>query len=120
MNLSRLIAPLTAVFFTLSCSTDEAEKKGLTINEIDIIEIDHSKNETKISREECLKLAGVTTMAQKAEDYAKATDSEKELFNCVYVYSTSLAKYADAPKKLAARIALMGFSGVYLSPEATV
>ncbi len=117
MKISRLIASLTVVFFALSCSTDEAEKKGSTINEIDIIEIDHSKEETKISREECLKLAGVTDlMAQKAEDYAKATDSEKELFNCVYVYSASLAKYADAPKKLAARIALMGFSGVYLSP----
>lgn len=117
MRLSGLFASLTAVFFALSCSTDEAGKKGSTINEIDIIEVDHSKDKAKISREECLKLAGVTDlMAQKAEDYTKATGSENGLFNCVYVYSASLAKYADAPEKLAARIALMGFSGVYLSP----
>ncbi len=116
MKLSRLIASLlTAGLLSISCATDKAEN-GKTIDEIDIIDVDHS-DKSKISREECLELAGVTDlMAQKAKDYTKATNSEKGLFNCVYVFSASLSKYADAPKKLAARISLMGFGGVYLSP----
>ncbi len=70
-------------------------------------------------------MAGVTDlMAYKAKAYSKATnlednDGKDVLFNCVYVYSASIAKYADTPKKLAARIALMGFRGVYLSPGGT-
>ena len=106
------------LLFTLACSPDSV-KNGKTIDEVEIIEVDHSQDEPKISHEECLGLAGVTSlMAQKAEDYTNATNMSdtKELFNCVYVYAASLTKYADAPKKLAARIALMGFKGVYLSP----
>lgn len=116
----RLFALLATVFVCLSCTTDKPEY-GPTIDEIDITEIDHSKDEPAIGHEECLKMAGVTSqMAQKAEAYSKATTLEgKDLFNCVYVYSASIAKYADAPKKLAARIALMGFRGVYLSPGGT-
>lgn len=106
---------MAAATLALSCTTENAGY-GPTIDEIDIIEIDHGKDEPSIGHDECLKMAGVTDlMAGKAEDYVKATTSDA-MFNCVYVYSASLSKYADAPKKLAARIALMGFKGVYLSP----
>ena len=124
MNDLRLLALLATAFFCLSCTADKPGY-GPTIDEIDIIEIDHSKDEPTISHDECLKMAGVTDlMARKAEAYTKATnfddnDGNTGLFNCVYVYSASIAKYADAPKKLAARIALMRFRGVYLSPGGT-
>ena len=114
----RLLALLAIAFFGLSCTTDKTDY-GPTIDEIDIIEVDHSDDEPKIDHGECLKMAGVTDlMARKAEAYSKATGSggKEGLFNCVYVYSSSLTKYADVPKRLAARIALMGFKGVYLSP----
>lgn len=110
-----LLTVLVATLFAVSCTADKVEY-GPTIDEIDIIEIDHSKDEPSITHEECLKLSCVTDlMAQKAEAYTAATTGDG-MFNCVYVYAASLTKYADAPKKLAARIALMGFRGVYLAP----
>lgn len=111
-----LIALLAAAFSGLSCTEDKPEY-GPTIDEIDIIEVDHSKDEPTIGHDECLRIAGVTDlMATKAEAYSKATNEDGKLFNCVYVYSASITKYASAPERLAARIALMGFKGVYLSP----
>lgn len=86
----RLLALSATVFVCLSCTADKPEY-GPTIDEIDIIEIDHSKDEPTISHDECLKMAGVTgLMAQKAEAYTKATSFEENdgkavLFNCVYV-----------------------------------
>lgn len=104
----------------LSCAVDKGEM-GPTVDEIDIIEVDHSQDPPAIGYEECLKMAEVTElMASKAEAYTEASqNTDKNLFNCVYVYASTLEKYKDAPKKLAARIALLGFKGVYLSPGGT-
>lgn len=72
----RLLALSATVFFCLSCTADKPEY-GPTIDEIDIIEVDHSKDEPTIGRDECIKMAGVTDlMAYKAEAYSKATNLE--------------------------------------------
>ena len=104
----------------LSCTTDKGEM-GSTIDEIDIIEVDHSQDPPAISYEKCLEMAQVTgLMARKADAYTEASQNEeKNLQNCVYVYVRTIEKYKDAPEKLAARIALLGFRGVYLSPGGT-
>ena len=110
---------LSACFATASCS-DEVIDKGPTIDEIEIIEKD-SAAEPEISYDEAVQMAGVTDlMKQKAADYTAATQTEDgSLYNCVYVYANSLEQYADDPDKLAARISLLGFKGVYLSPGGT-
>lgn len=107
---------LSAGLLAVSCSGENADM-GPTIDEIEIIEKDNAAD-PEIGYEECVKLAGVTDlMIQKALDYTAATQTgDKSLENCVYVYASSLEEYADAPDKLAARIALLGFRGVYLSP----
>lgn len=54
-------------------------------------------------------------MISKAADYRSAS-MKTGYRNGVYVYSTSLESYTDNPAKLAARIAVLGFKDVYLSP----
>ena len=107
---------LSASLLAVSCSEEDLDK-GPTIDEIEIIEKDDTA-EPEIGYDEAVTMAGVTDlMKQKAADYSEATQSEDgSLYNCVYVYANSLEQYADEPKKLAARISLLGFKGVYLSP----
>ena len=116
-NLKMLSLLLSACFATASCVSDKVEM-GPTIDEIDIIEKDHTDDSPEIGYEECLGLAQVTElMAQKAIAYTEASqNTDKTLLNCVYVYAPTVEKYKDAPEKLAARISLLGFKGVYLSP----
>ncbi len=103
-----------------SCSTDKV-KMGPSIDEIDIIEVDHSQDPPAIDHDRCLEMAEITElMALKAEAYTEASQNEeKTLNNCIYVYAKSIEQYKDAPEKLAARISLLGFKGVYLSPGGT-
>ena len=110
---------LSAGLLSVSCTEADADR-GPTIDEVEIIVKDDTAEPT-IGYEECLEMAGVTElMTQKALDYtAAAQTDDKSLDNFVYVYASSLEKYADAPEKLAARISLLGFSGVYLSPGGT-
>ena len=61
--------------------------------------------------------AGATElMRTKAAQLREATGVEDgTLRSAVYVYSATVEKYAQEPKKLAARVALLGMSDVYLS-----
>ena len=108
---------LLVAALSLSCTSENTDM-GPTIDDITIIEKDPSSEPPVISYEECLKLAEVTDlMAAKAKAYSAASQNDDEtLLNCVYVYNPSVVQYKDAPEKLAARIALLGFKGVYLSP----
>lgn len=65
--------------------------------------------------------ADVTELMQsKAEAYrTNSLSAGKTLNNGVYVYTTTVTAYASTPARLAARIALLGFRTVYLSPGKT-
>ena len=121
MNTLKL-TPMTAVFLIaslLALSCGEKDKTmGPTIDEIEIIETDHSQDEPAISYDECVAMAEITElMKTKAADYTAASQTaERDLYNCAYVYASTRDKYFDNPKKLAARIYLLGFRAVYLSP----
>lgn len=111
MNTLKL-TPMTAVFLiasllTLSCG-EKDKKMGPTIDEIEIIETDHSQDEPAISYDECVAMAEITElMKEKAADYTAASQTaERDLYNCAYVYASTRDKYLDNPKKLAARIYL--------------
>ncbi len=110
-------AILLACLLAISCGDDD-KKMGPTIDEIEIIETDHSQDEPVISYEECVKMAEITDqMTEKATAYTAASQTENRgLYNCTYVYASTRDKYLDNPGKLAARIYLLGFRGVYLSP----
>lgn len=121
MNTLKL-TPMTAVFLLaslLTVSCNEGDKTmGPTIDEIEIIETDHSQDEPAISYDECVAMAEITElMKTKAAAYTAASQTaERDLYNCAYVYASTRDKYLDNPKKLAARIYLLGFRAVYLSP----
>lgn len=66
--------------------------------------------------QEWIETADITeNMVAKAEAYRIATHNEYNLRNGIYVYSTTVEAYKNAPEKLAARIAVLGFRDVYLS-----
>ena len=108
---------LASLVSAVSCS-DTVSLRGSTIDEITILEKDKTEQAPAMDYQACLALADITSlMADKAVQYKDASqNAEEPLFNCVYVYKPSVDKYADNPEKLAARIALNGFRGVYLSP----
>jgi hypothetical protein len=90
---------------------------GSTFEEIDSEIIDSSPATVEIS-EECIAAAGMTEMMkERAEAYRRATHGANgEGRNGVYVYTSSVEAYKDAPEKLAARLAVLGFNDIYLSP----
>lgn len=90
---------------------------GSTFEEIKSEIIDNSPTTVEIS-EECIVAAGMTeTMKKRAESYRSMTHGANgEGRNGVYVYTSSVEAYKDAPEKLAARLAVLGFNDVYLSP----
>lgn len=54
---------------------------------------------------------------QRAEEFRRvAVDSAGRTRNAVYVYTQTVGDFSSAPEKLAARIAVLGFNDVYLSP----
>lgn len=54
---------------------------------------------------------------ERAEEFRKTVlDSLERTRNAVYVYTKTVGDFSGEPEKLAARIALLGFRDVYLSP----
>lgn len=100
----------------MSCTRDLPH--GSTIDQIEIIHREQTQGEVVISDEKALVTAEITElMKTKAADFAAAIQTaDKTLDNNVYVYAATLSKYTDNPEKLAARISLLGYTGVYLSP----
>lgn len=68
--------------------------------------------------DEVIAQADVTDlMLSKAEAYrTNSLSADKMLDNGIYVYTATVTAYASTPARLAARIALLGFRTVYLSP----
>lgn len=100
-----------------ACNADE-KPMGSTIDVIEIIQKTETPTENTISDAEALSLAEITPlMKEKAEAFSAASqNADKSLSNGVYVYAGELTKYASAPKKLVARIYLLGYKSIYLSP----
>ena len=96
---------------------------GSRLDEIEIYPGTFDPNEQSELPEitpELLDAAGVTTelMRSKAEAYrASSTSDDGRLRSGVYLYTASVDKYEAAPEQLAARVALLGFRDVYLSPD---
>ena len=89
-----------------SCAPDYQAIENETIDEVDIA-----------VPEECLNIVNISeTMKNKAELFRNCSHKNGLGRNGVYVYSKSVNKYKDAPEQLAARIKVLGFSDVYLSP----
>lgn len=73
---------------------------------------------TLASWDEIVSQADLTeAQIQRAEEFRRvAVDSAGRTRNAVYVYTKSVGAFSSAPEKLAARIAVLGFNDVYLSP----
>ena len=105
---------LTLVSSLVSCSSDKAY--GSRFDEIQILERDYKDENLNSVPSSWIQTAGITQlMVDKAEAYRSATHNGFDLRNGIYVYSTTVNKYASEPEKLAARIAVLGFRDVYLS-----
>ena len=77
-----------------------------------------SSSATLASWDEIVSQADLTeAQIQRAEEFRRvAVDSAGRTRNAVYVYTKSVGAFSSAPEKLAARIAVLGFNDVYLSP----
>lgn len=122
---------VVSLFCVCACTTQSAGKKHLTIDDIgkDTTSTDPTKQDTThvvptppadtldISvSEDIEKTADVTSlMKTKAYDWRKAS-MRQGCRNGVYVYTASFNKYSSNPAKLAARIAMLGYKDVHLSP----
>ena len=114
-----LLTILTGIL--VSSCTPEAEKAGMTIDEVEFLDPstigggDAPGGITVTS--EMITAAGATElMVQKAAAYREASGAVNHR-NGIYVYSgATFDAYASNPEKLAARIAMLGFKDVYLSP----
>lgn len=77
-----------------------------------------SSSATLASWDEIVLQADLTSaQIQRAEEFRRvAVDSAGRTRNAVYVYTQTVGDFSSAPEKLAARIAVLGFNDVYLSP----
>lgn len=125
MQMKLLLLLVSALMF--ACSPEDSGKGGKTIDEI-TKELNNPGNpedpespETPQDQDEIpasiVELAEATPlMVQKAADYRKASVLKGKR-NGIYVYSgATFDSYVSKPEKLAARIYMLGFKDVYLSP----
>lgn len=118
-------AMLCSIIFAaiLCCNCEDVRPGyGSSIDDAEIMQGTFDPNEESELPEittELLETAGATElMKSKAEEYRlSSTLADGRLRSGVYVYSKSVEKYAGNPARLAARIALLGFRDVYLSPD---
>ena len=122
---------ILTIFLTLFACTPEKSKGGSTLDEIkeqlehkevpDTSGTDSGKEDQPVTEDaipaEVLASAEVTDlMVEKAAAYRKASVAKGKR-NGVYVYSgATFDSYITKPEKLAARIYMLGFKDVYLSP----
>ena len=108
---------LVMILTSGSCSK-ETEKKGSTWDKV-IGGKEDGGEETLTDPEipdNVYVLAGATDlMKKKAVDWRKAACSSSTR-NGAYVYSAMITKYSSNPQKLAARLQVLGFQDIYLSP----
>ena len=98
----------------VSCSNES--QYGSRFDQIQILDKPVEDAALSTVPQEWVETADITeNMVAKAEAYRNATHDEYNLRNGIYVYSTTVEAYKNAPEKLAARIAVLGFRDVYLS-----
>ena len=114
MSFKQIFMILISLLLIESCSSEKVY--GSRFDEIMILEKDLKDENLNAVPDAWINSADITAdMVSKAQAYRNATHNEYDLRNGIYVYSTTVTKYADAPEKLAARIAVLGFRDVYLS-----
>ena len=121
MKISLLLAILLC--FSASACTPEAKKAGKTIDEVEILDPsdphpggDDSADDVNVTQAMITTAGATELMVTKAAAYRKASMAAGKR-NGVYVYDgASFTPYVSNPEKLAARIAMLGFKDVYLSP----
>lgn len=91
-----------------SCGNDDKTSDSPAFIEVPEEPTEHEK--------ELSETAEATSLMLSKAIRLKSLIQEKETYSSsVYVYSKTVSKYQDNPQKLAARIALLGFTEVYLS-----
>lgn len=77
-----------------------------------------SSSSRSVSFEEIVFAADISeSQLERAEEFRRTVlDSSGRTRNAVYVYTKTVGDFSAEPEKLAARIALLGFRDVYLSP----
>ncbi len=98
-------------------SSAEVPLSAMEISSSDVSAIS-SSSATRASWDEIVLQADLTeSQIQRAEEFRRvAVDSVGRTRNAVYVYTQTVGDFSSAPEKLAARIAVLGFNDVYLSP----
>lgn len=111
----------SAAFLSVGCSDDPSY--GTPFDRITVITDTEPIDPLPVELTDALlDAAGITTelMKSRAEEFrARTLSTERALQNGVYVYSTTVEQYASEPERLAARIAVLGFKDVYVSPGRT-
>lgn len=109
---------LLIAIVSMACSACENNSPGYgsTYEEIKGQIIDNSQKDIPVT-DECIAAANITEkMKKNAELYRQNTHQIDGGRNGIYVYSQSVTMYSEHPEQLAARIAVLGFNDVYLSP----
>lgn len=111
----------SVALLSVGCSDDSSY--GTPFDRITVITDTEPIDPLPVELTEALfEAAGITSdlMKNRAEEFrAHTLSAERALQNGVYVYSTTVEQYASEPERLAARIAVLGFKDVYLSPGRT-
>lgn len=119
----KVLEIIASALLLLSCSP-APEKGGSTIDEIrDALENqdtpvkpDNPEEDTYVTEAMITAAEATELMVEKAAAYRNASMLEGRR-NGIYVYSgATFDAYVSKPEKLAARIAMLGFKDVYLSP----
>ncbi len=114
--MKRILLLVAVVFMAFSACESNNTSYGSTYEEIQDQIIDNSRKDVLVT-DECIAAANITEkMKENAEQYRQSTYRGDGGRNGVYVYSKSVNMYNEHPEQLAARIAVLGFNDVYLSP----
>ena len=94
---------LLLIFVLMSCSNESIY--GSRFDQIQILDKPQEDKNLSTVPQEWIETADITeNMVAKAEAYRIATHDEYNLRNGIYVYSTTVEAYKNAPEKLAARL----------------
>ncbi len=112
---SSLVASSSSEFDPGSSAVVSSSKTGISSSDVSSIS---SSSATLASWDEIVLQADLTSaQLQRAEEFRRVVvDSAGRTRNAVYVYRQTVGDFSSAPEKLAARIAILGFNDVYLSP----
>lgn len=112
---SSLVASSSSEFDPGSSAVVSSSETGISSSDVSAIS---SSSAPLAFWDEIVLQADLTpAQIQRAEEFRRvAVDSAGRTRNAVYVYTQTVGDFSSAPEKLAARIAVLGFNDVYLSP----